>query len=83
VEALHQQHIGYKDKCDAEERLLAANKGLEAELAKRKAEECNFADLKAQIDAACKALNESENKRKQLQEQFRKSIDEFAQQSAD
>jgi hypothetical protein len=66
VEALKNQHMLYKEKCEDEERLDAKVKELVAENRKMYAENLNFADLKAQIDSLISALNESEDKRRAL-----------------
>jgi hypothetical protein len=45
VEALHQQHIAFKEKCEEAERYAAKIKELEAENAEIRSENLNFADM--------------------------------------
>jgi hypothetical protein len=44
VDALHEQHIAYKDKCDELERAENENRALQAEITRVQAENTTFED---------------------------------------
>ena len=79
VEALRKQLLQFREKCSSEEQLQAQLALTQGQLAKAQAEQGNFIQMKAHLEALKAELKEAELQRQTLRQHLTKSTQDFEQ----
>ncbi|CAG9323646.1 unnamed protein product [Blepharisma stoltei] len=77
AKALLELQTKFKEKCKIEEKLINENEILKTEIGKLKAEAQNFENMQDMIGKLKERIQVEENKRKELRELYKDSINEF------